>query len=120
MLQNIGLRYMGDDALSPLTNLHLLDVSSNAISHIESRCLGGLVELKELFTDNPALCCGYFLPTTTMHCHAPSDELSSCSDLLAKDFFRMFLWIFAFLSLIGNAGVLCYRLVQDSSSKTGV
>jgi hypothetical protein len=34
---------MDDDALSPLANLHLLDVSSNGISHIESRCLGGLV-----------------------------------------------------------------------------
>lgn len=46
----------------------------------------------------------------------PSDELTSCSDLLTKDFFRMFLWIFAFLSLIGNAGVLCYRLCIEKKT----
>nr|KAG5712488.1 hypothetical protein BaRGS_011462 [Batillaria attramentaria] len=43
------------------------------------------------------------------HCDVPSDELSSCDDLLKSNFFRVFLWIFSALTITGNAGVLIFR-----------
>ena len=44
------------------------------------------------------------------------NELSSCSDLLAQDFFRVFLWTFSVLAIVGNAGVLTYRLFVNTST----
>nr|KAG5697125.1 hypothetical protein BaRGS_015260 [Batillaria attramentaria] len=41
------------------------------------------------------------------------DELSSCSDLLRSDFFRVFLWVASVLAITGNAGVLIYRLFLE-------
>ena len=42
--------------------------------------------------------------------------LTSCSDLLAQDFFRVFLWTFSVLAIVGNAEVLIYRLFVNTST----
>ncbi|XP_025079768.1 G-protein coupled receptor GRL101-like [Pomacea canaliculata] len=46
-----------------------------------------------------------------LNCHAPSDEVSSCDDLLRSNLYRVALAIFASLSLLGNVGTLLYRLI---------
>jgi hypothetical protein len=106
---DVGLRCLGDDALSGLSTLRVLDVRDNPLTCVSRHGLRGLDKLTTLYADNPKLCCGHFLPSPSVHCHAPADELSPCSDLLAHDFFRAFLWALSFLALLGNAGVLYYR-----------
>nr|KAG5707503.1 hypothetical protein BaRGS_012007 [Batillaria attramentaria] len=51
--------------------------------------------------------------TELTECSAPEDELSSCSDLLRSDFFRVFLWGQSALAISGNAGVIVYRLFVE-------
>ena len=66
--------------------------------------------LEELYTDEFKLCCSYYHPNLApVRCQAPIDELSSCDDLLAQNFFRVALWLLACLALIGNLGVVIFR-----------
>ena len=114
-LQQLGLRDIGvgsveDGVLSPLTQLVSLDIRNNPIVSYDKEIFQGLNNLGQLFTDDSKLCCSYF-HSGVEECIAPVDELSSCSDLLRQDFFRVFLWLFSVLAIIGNLSVLLYRAV---------
>ncbi|KAL8617698.1 hypothetical protein ACOMHN_039646 [Nucella lapillus] len=50
-------------------------------------------------------------------CYAPADKLSSCSDLLRFDFFRVFLWILSVMTILGNSGVLIYKMITRKRKK---
>ena len=100
-----------------------LDIRDNNIDSISKDMFSGLENLQTLMADHYSLCCAYFglypQDTGETDCPAPKDELSSCSDLLRSDFFRVCLWIFSHLAMLGNVGVLMYRLcleTQGSSS----
>ncbi|XP_076442674.1 relaxin receptor 2-like [Babylonia areolata] len=74
-------------------------------------------KLRLVFADNYKLCCPAVLPAgfPQADCHAPSDEISSCDTLLRSDLFRLFLYVFAVLGLIGNAGSFLYRMVINKA-----
>ncbi|GFN82216.1 relaxin receptor-like protein [Plakobranchus ocellatus] len=75
--------------------------------------------LEHLVTDNFRLCCPNVKPSkTSMNCHAPFDEISSCKDILSNIFIRSFLWIVAVLTIIGNIGVIIFRVFLDNDVKT--
>ena len=109
LMANVSLEAIEDRVFSPLSKLTYLDIRANPVHSYNKESLWGLTALEELHTDESKLCCSYFHSLLTQ-CHAPVDELSSCSDLLAQDFFRVFLWTFSVLAIVGNAGVLIYRL----------
>ena len=58
------------------------------------------------------LCCKEIFPEQShlIICNAPSDEISSCKDLLYSGIYRMFLWLISFLSLFGNMFCLVMRV----------
>ena len=109
IMTNVSLEVIQNKVFVPLSKLTYLDIRANPVHSYNKESFGGLTALEELHTDESKLCCSYFHPSLS-RCHAPVDELSSCSDLLAQDFFRVFLWAFSVLAIVGNAGVLIYRL----------
>ena len=115
IITNIGLEVIVEKPFSLLSDLEYLDVRGNMLVSYEQDSFSGLTSLEELHADESRLCCSYF-HSSVPRCYAPEDELSSCSDLLAKDFLRVFLWILSVLAILGNAGVLVYRLFNSSTS----
>nr|KAG5695012.1 hypothetical protein BaRGS_015836 [Batillaria attramentaria] len=110
--------------LENLIGLTHLNLSGNQLTpRLDSGFLmftkqAGLANLKTLAmvdTGIELIASGVFAHMDTMleECDPPSDELSSCDDLLKSDFFRIFLWVFSVLSVTGNAGVLIFRLCLD-------
>jgi hypothetical protein len=41
------------------------------------------------------------------------DEFSSCTDLMRFDVLRISLWLIGITALIGNTGVIVYRVIYD-------
>ena len=119
VMVNMSLEVIDNKPFSPLSELEYLDIRGNPLVSYGKESLSGLTSLAEFYTDQFKLCCSYF-HFSMPRCHAPEDELSSCSDLLAKDFFRVFLWTFSVLAIAGNAGVLVYRLFINSSTSRSV
>ena len=102
-----GLELIGPGSLANLPQLSILDIRMNRVEVLVTNVFGP--SLRVLYTDNPKLCCHHFHSTQLGECHAPVNELSSCSDLLRYDFLRALLWIMAFMALTGNVVVLVYR-----------
>ena len=117
ILVNISLESLADNMFLSVPKLRFLDLRDNLILSFGKDSLRGLTALDEMHTDVSKLCCSYFHRTVS-RCFAPVDELSSCDDLLAQDFLRVFLWIIALLSIVGNAGVLGYRLIVNSRASS--
>ncbi|XP_070206523.1 G-protein coupled receptor GRL101-like [Littorina saxatilis] len=112
---NVSLQAIENRAFSSLSKLKYLDVRTNPLHGYKKESLYGLVALEQMFTDETKLCCSYF-HSTVSQCHAPVDELSSCSDLLAQGVFKAFLWTLSGLAIVGNVGVLVYRAVVKTQT----
>ena len=111
-MRNTGLKYIESHSFKSNVRLRKLDVSHNQIVTLDRLCFEGLNELEILKADSIWLCCIHsaLFSTSQIDCEAPKNELSSCSDLLRSHFFRVSLWLFSLLALLGNSGVLVYRL----------
>ena len=77
-----------------------------------SDLLRSLVSLKLVYAHHYKLCCEAMLPEdfNVNNCHAEQDLLASCKDLLKSNVYRVFLWLFASLSIVGNVGSFVARL----------
>ena len=64
------------------------------------------------------LCCRDLLPShfEIISCDVPTDEISSCEDLLQSRTNRVFLWFIGVLSLLGNVFCLVVRVCLKSST----
>ena len=94
-------------------NLEILDLHGTDIKDVEPDALIGLRIVSDLHSDYFKLCCpqlrGQRIPAHT--CHAPSDPLSSCSNLLENGLLRILIWVMGVASVLGNTGVIVIRLV---------
>nr|KAG5693010.1 hypothetical protein BaRGS_005634 [Batillaria attramentaria] len=109
-----SIELLAADIFQHITELTSLDLRENSLRHLSRDAFTGLGKLRVIRTDNPRVCCEFFHRNTPIQeCDAPSDELSSCDDLLKSDFFRVSLWIFSMLTVTGNAGVLIFRLCLE-------
>ena len=101
-----------DDGFQSTPLLENLDVRGSPLKDFPNDLLRDLVFLKVVHADNYKLCC------ETMHpkdfdwnkCYAAQDLLASCKDLLKSNVYRVFLWLFASLSVVGNVGSFVARL----------
>ena len=118
-LRNTGISLIEDRALSALTELKRLDLRDNRIGDYRKDIFWGVGNLEQLLTDDSKLCCSYF-HESLRECLAPFDELSSCSDLLRVDFFRVFLWLISVLAIVGNASVVLYRVFSTKKGRSPV
>nr|KAG5706499.1 hypothetical protein BaRGS_032892 [Batillaria attramentaria] len=109
-----GIEVLASSVFQFMTELTSLDLRENLLRYLSKDVFEGLGKLRILQGDNARVCCEFFhYNTEIQECDAPSDELSSCDDLLKSDFFRVLLWIFSVLTITGNAGVLIFRLCLE-------
>jgi len=112
-LSRSGVDRVSSEGFEALSRLQVVDLRGCSVTEFPRSILRNLEELRLVYTDNYRLCCPAMLPAgfRLSDCYAPSDEVSSCDTLLRSDFFRMFLYVFAAMALIGNAGSFVYRVV---------
>ncbi|KAL8612858.1 hypothetical protein ACOMHN_038113 [Nucella lapillus] len=121
-LSGSGVQRVSPAGLRPFGRLEKVDLRGCAVRDFSRGLLERQSQLQALWADNYKLCCPAVLPAgfATANCFAPSDEISSCDTLLRSDFFRLFLYFYAFLALTGNAGSFLYRtFVNRAERKLG-
>ena len=118
-LSDSGLQRVVGAVLQKLQMLQTLDLRGCPVSEFPPDLFQGLTELQTIYTDNYRLCCPVILPDgfNVRNCHAPSNVISSCESLLLSDIYRVFLSLFAALSLLGNVGSLAGRLIVNKGRK---
>ena len=101
-----------DEGFQSTPLLENLDVRGSPLQDFPSDLLRGLVSLKVVHADNYKLCCEAMLPEDFYlnDCYAKQDLLASCEDLLRSNVYRVSLWLFTSLSVVGNVGSLVARL----------
>ena len=112
------LHTISDEGFKASPNLQVLDVRGSPLNHFPYTLLRTLGSLKSVYSDNPVLCCEKSLPVNfdSKSCHTKADLLASCEDLLKTSSFRICLWIFSSLSVVGNISSFVGRLVLRSQS----
>ena len=101
-----------------LTHLYL---AGNPLATFSANLLKPLAVLRTLSSQTYKLCCREILPDhfEMIRCHAPTDEISSCGDLLQSWTYRGFLWLISFLSLLGNVLCLVVRVCVQGTASIG-
>ena len=102
-----------------LTHLYL---AGNPIKLFSADMFKPLSILHTVTSETYELCCRELLPThfESISCESPTDEISSCEDLLQSDMYRGFLWLISILSLLGNAFCLLVRVcAKKTASSSG-
>ena len=95
-----------------LTSLQMLDVRGCPLTTFPKSTFLDLSSLRRIFADNFKVCCPAALPAgfVSNQCMAPTDEISSCRDLLRSELYRASLAVFATLATVGNALTLLLRV----------
>nr|KAG5710619.1 hypothetical protein BaRGS_013265 [Batillaria attramentaria] len=78
--------------------------------------------LSNVYAANHKLCCPDTLPSNSysVTCEAPSDEFSSCDALLRSNAYRVSLYVFAIMAILGNLACIVYRVcVHKNTSSCG-
>ena len=118
---NIKLTTITDEGFQSTPLLENLDVRGSPLKDFPSDLLRSLVSLKVVHADNYKLCCEAMLPENfnLNNCHAEQDLLASCKDLLKSNVYRVFLWLFASLSVVGNVGSCVQTLLRQQRGRSG-
>ncbi|XP_012935010.2 G-protein coupled receptor GRL101-like, partial [Aplysia californica] len=119
-LDDMGIAVVEHNAFDGLEKLGTLTMKGNSMSVFQKSVLLGLSQLSSLSSDNYKLCCPIMKPESLSKgtCQAPKDEISSCEDILRTSFLRVFLWLMASLTILGNSCVLVYRFCVDRKPST--
>ena len=120
-LSHTGLRDAGE-GFSHHQQLRVLDLRGCPLTSIPRAVFQGLSQLQTVYGGNYKLCCKDTLPAgfNLGQCFAPSDEISSCGDLLHSDVYRVILSIMAAVSILGNVASFVFRvLLLQTASKSG-
>ena len=121
-LSGNGLNKLPESGFESLKELRVLDLRGCPLNTIFPGVFDGLEKLELVLTDNYKLCCPSVLPEyfDPKNCHAPTDEVSSCDALLRSEAFRVFLAVYALLSLFGNLVSFVHRnFFEKASVKMG-
>ncbi|KAK7088052.1 hypothetical protein V1264_022024 [Littorina saxatilis] len=102
-----------------LPQLETLDVRGSPLKQYPNDLLRDLAFLNVVYADNYKLCCEAMLPENfdQRYCYAEQDLLASCEDLLKSNTYRIFLWTFAALSIVGNFGSFAARVYLHSEGE---
>ena len=117
-LLTLNISYTGLDVVSkngfqPIQRLRVLDLRGCPMTYFPQTIFVDLTDLTTVHADNYKLCCPATLPEgfNLFNCHAPSDEVSSCGDLLQSGVYRVFIAVSASLILVGNLTSFVYRVI---------
>ena len=117
-LSNSGVEHVLEDGFKPVTELRVLDLRGCPMTSFSRDVFRGLDQLQVVHAGNYKLCCPATLPEGFLlqNCMAPSNEISSCDNLLRSNLYRIFLSLFAVLGLLGNLVSFFYRVVFNKGS----
>ncbi|KAK7102516.1 hypothetical protein V1264_020722 [Littorina saxatilis] len=120
-LSDSGLDMVQGEGLQILQQLQVLDLRGCPMTSFPRDVFVGLSQLRAVYGNNYKLCCAQTLPEgfNLAQCEAPSDEISSCQDLLRSDVYRALLAVLAALALLGNVTSLLYRVHSHSTRSSG-
>ncbi|KAK3098302.1 hypothetical protein FSP39_018119 [Pinctada imbricata] len=110
------IKAIEDDTFFSLSTVKSLDVTNNRIEDFSNGIFNGLSTLETLHTDAFVFCCLKPKTVSSDMCFPKEDEFSSCDDLMRNDVLRWFLWIIGVSALLGNFGVIIYRLTFDRAT----
>ena len=118
-LSHTGLRDVGEGFFRH-QQLRVLDLRGCPLTRIPRTMFQGLEQLQSVYGDNYKMCCKDILPAgfNLGQCFAPSDEISSCGDLLHSDVYRVILSLIAALSVVGNLASFVLRVLQMQNAKS--
>ena len=97
-----------------------LYLAGNPIKVFPADVLKPLRSLDVLTSQTYKLCCKQILPShfELILCAAPSDEISSCEDLLRSATYRCFVWLISFLAFLGNVFCLAVHACARGATST--
>ena len=123
-LQTLNLSHTGltdaAEGFSHYQQLKVLDLRGCPLTKIPRAVFQGLDQLQTVYGDNYKLCCADTVPAgfNLAHCFAPSDEISSCGDLLYSNIFRVILSIMAAVCILGNLASFAFRVFLLPNANT--
>ena len=126
-VQSLNLSYSTIHTIHPngfqyTPKLSHLYLAGNPIHTFSENLFKPLTILRVLSSQTYKLCCKQILPDhyEIISCDAPTDEISSCEDLLQSGTYRGLLWLIGIMSLLGNMICLVVRVVlQRTASSSG-
>ncbi|XP_071486597.1 uncharacterized protein [Diadema antillarum] len=106
------------NAFANLSRLEYLLLAGAELRIVDGNTVSPLKSLKALSTSDTRLCC--LLQdrmNTTCTSTVPSNPLDTCGSLFPSGVLRVFGWLMGLSALIGNCGVLYYRLYHEQDSR---
>ncbi|XP_070196645.1 G-protein coupled receptor GRL101-like [Littorina saxatilis] len=117
-VSNSPLETITIEGFKDFPNLEVLDLRGCPLTNYPPDVIKDLTAFSRMYADDFKLCCKATLPANfdPENCHAPADDIASCEDLLRSDVYRVFLWLFAILAVLGNAGSFVARFYLQNES----
>ncbi|KAK4871706.1 hypothetical protein RN001_015830 [Aquatica leii] len=113
-LGNNPLHYIPNHLFDNLKNLESLNLEGIEIRNIDVSIFSSLKRLKSIYFKKYFYCT--FAPLVK-RCRPLSDGISSVDELLAKPILRYALWITCLFTCVGNAMVVCGRVMFRDENK---
>ncbi|VDI03838.1 relaxin family peptide receptor 2 [Mytilus galloprovincialis] len=110
-----GLTTVEENVFDGLVSLLKIDLTQNDVTEFSPDIFSRLFHLTKMKTDSYIFCCLKPESVSAENCFPKMDEFSSCTDLMRNDILRVFLWIIAINALIGNIGVILYRIINEKT-----
>ncbi|XP_070174426.1 G-protein coupled receptor GRL101-like [Littorina saxatilis] len=98
-----------------MRHLRVIDLRGCPMTWFPPDLFRSLSELRTVYAHSFKMCCPVLLPAdfNVRNCLAPSDEISSCEDLLQSGGYRMFVFLLSILAVLGNAVSFVFRTVMS-------
>ncbi|XP_052071165.1 G-protein coupled receptor GRL101-like [Mytilus californianus] len=110
-----GLTTVEKNGFDGLVSLLFIDLRQNDVTKFSPDIFSRLSHLTQMKTDSYIFCCLKPESVSADNCFPKMDEFSSCRDLMRNDVLRGCLWIIAINALIGNVGVILYRIIYENT-----
>ncbi|EDV25058.1 uncharacterized protein TRIADDRAFT_12560, partial [Trichoplax adhaerens] len=100
------IHYMEINAFTGLNKLEKLNINDNRLEYIKPNTFNSTINLKELASTRPYLCCIVPAKITTCSPVPDLDSASSCENILVHTSLKLSVWIMAIAAFIGNILVI--------------
>ncbi|XP_070183634.1 G-protein coupled receptor GRL101-like [Littorina saxatilis] len=121
-LSHSGVESAPDEGFGATRHLRVIDLRGCPMTWFPPELFRGLSDLHTVYAHSFKMCCPVLLPTdfNVRNCIAPSDEISSCEDLLQSGGYRLFIFLLAVLAVLGNAVSFVFRtIISRRGTKIG-
>ncbi|CAG2192079.1 unnamed protein product [Mytilus edulis] len=111
-----GLTTVEENVFDGHVSLLTIDLTQNDVTKFSHGIFSRLSHLKKMKTDSYIFCCLKPESVSAENCFPKMDEFSSCSNLMRNGVLRVCLWVIAINALIGNIGVIIYRIINKNKT----